>query len=811
MLVIVWFNEITAADVDRVGGKGANLGECVRAGLPVPPGFCVSTTAYREATGKISRQLLNDAARGDAEAARTRVLALPMPDSVRAAVAKAYVRLGELPVAVRSSATAEDLADASFAGQQDTYLGVLGIEAVLDAVRRCWASLWTDRAVDYRRQRGIAEDDLALAVVIQKMVDAEAAGVLFTRDPVTGDDATMLASSSYGLGESVVAALVTPDTFTLSRRPAAVVAARVGSKETRIDSTRGGATVTTEVSPGARRSPSVTEEQLLRLLDLGEQIEDHYGGGQDVEWAFADDELYLLQARSITTSLAPTEGHAPVRGRIQRFVRDDLIEHYPAPFPLDLMAAQRVTEGALRAFGFEDITVSLLLAGDDEGIIRISAARVRIPLTRLVRLPRIFLAAMRRDAFGWPRDERALKEEMEAFVRRVQGVASASDQELVDLVRATVDQAGRLTGIRFVRYLAPMMVHRFAAAMMLRAARKGADLTPEDLYAGVAYKTAEIVAGFDRLADLARGRGLVTAITMAPEGEVSSVLGETSAGQEFLAAVEAFLASHGARTARLYLPFSNRSWREDPEAFYALLAAVLRGEPLGQAQIGDVARWVERQLPRFLRRRWRAATARLRARHIAREGTVYLIEELFCLARVGMDEIARRLVERRQIEEIADIRYLYFDEVEGSLQDGGRRLQTTIRTRQRRRATAEALWWDRGEWNDDDQVLRGVPASGGQAIGKARVVRSPDEFHSLQAGEVLVCPYTDPTWTPLFALAAAVVADSGGPLSHAAIVAREYGLPAVLGTGCATSLPDHAMLRVDGTRGTVAIVDDERA
>ena len=289
--MIVWFEEIAASDIVRVGGKGANLGECVRAGLPVPPGFCVSTEAYRDATGDMTDVLAADAERGDAASARERVLALPIPDAVRSAITTAYLRLGAPPVAVRSSATAEDMAEASFAGQQDTYLGVVGVEAVLDAVRRCWGSLWTDRAVDYRRQHDIPDKGLALAVLVQKMVAADTAGVLFTHDPVTGDDATMLASSSYGLGESVVAALVTPDTFTISRDPAAVMAREIGSKHTRIDSTPDGGTITTEVTDVDRARQSVSDTQLLRLVDLGERVEAHYGTGQDIEWALVGDEL----------------------------------------------------------------------------------------------------------------------------------------------------------------------------------------------------------------------------------------------------------------------------------------------------------------------------------------------------------------------------------------------------------------------------------------------------------------------------------------------------------------------------------------
>ena len=418
--MIVWFEEITAADVVRVGGKGANLGECARAGLPVPPGFCVSTDAYREATSGLTGALAADAARGDSAAARERVLSIPLPESVRSAVEEAYLRLGEPPVAVRSSATAEDLAEASFAGQQDTYLSVVGVEAVLDAVRQCWSSLWTDRAVDYRRQKGISDEGHALAVVVQEMVSADAAGVLFTRNPVSGEDATMLASSSYGLGESVVAALVTPDTFTLSRDPAGILAREIGSKQTRIDQVLDGGTITTDVPETDRARQSVTDAELMQLIDLGERVEAHYGTGQDIEWAFANHNLYLLQARPITTSTSAIEGHAPVRGRLEHALRDDLIEHFPAPFPLDLFAVhqvQGVIQDLMGVGGLRAVPATSLLRGDDDGIIRITITKPRPTATMLTRLPALFVKGVRHDPSAWPDEELALRGRLEHLGR----------------------------------------------------------------------------------------------------------------------------------------------------------------------------------------------------------------------------------------------------------------------------------------------------------------------------------------------------------------------------------------------------------
>lgn len=808
--MIVWFDDITAGDTARVGGKGANLGECARAGLPVPPGFCVSTDAYREATRNVTGLLAADAAESNAAAARERVLGVPLPESVRSAISEAYTRLGEPPVAVRSSATAEDLAEASFAGQQDTYLGVVGIEAVLNAVRRCWSSLWTDRAVDYRRQQGVLDDGLALSVVVQEMVSADTAGVLFTRDPVTGDDTTMLASSSYGLGESVVAALVTPDTFALSRDPAAVVAREIGSKQTRIDQTSDGGTITTDVPGPDRARQSLTDAELLRLVELGERVEAHYGTGQDIEWAFAGDELYLLQARPITTSAPVVEGHAPVRGRVQQALRDDLIEHFPAPFPLDLFAVhqvQGVIQDLMGVAGLRAVPATSLLHGDDDGIIRITITKPRPTAATLSRLPALFAKGMRHDPSTWPDEEAALRRHLERLAGRVAELASADDEAAIEIVREAVDQAASITADRFVHYNAPMIVNRSLASWLIRLSRPERTTTPEDLYAGVSYTTAEITAAITDLAAAARQSGVAEVIVSAPQGAVVQALAADPSGRVFQTQVEAFLAAYGARTARLYLPFSNRSWREGPETFYALLAATLRGAPLEHAHTTDPANDIEQRLPRFLRARWRTNTARLGARHIGREGTVYLIEEFFCLARAAMDEIARRLTDWRQLDSPEDVRFLYFHEVEHALRDDQLRFQSVVTRRRRKRGTAEAIWWDRGQADDDKDALRGLPASAGRATGTARVIRSPEEFHRLQAGDVLVCPYTDPTWTPLFALAAAVVADTGGPLSHAAIVAREYGIPAVLGVGHATSLPDGATLLVDGTSGTITLID----
>src|SRR5215218_4272034 len=315
-------------DIDRTmlpiaGGKAANLGELARAGLPVPDGFCVTTAAYGlVAEGAGLEPILNDLAETDPEdtsrlaelaaAARTSLLAARVPDALTQTITTAYRELGNgasVPVAVRSSATAEDLPYASFAGQQDTYLNVVGVDAVMEAVRRCWASLWTDRAVSYRAKGGIDHRGVRLAVAVQRMVEAEVAGILFTANPLTGRRRQAVIDASPGLGEAVVSGAVNPDHFVVDTATGEVLERRLGDKRVAIQAEKGGGTRRVELAGG--EGASLTDAQIQALARLGARVEAHYGEPQDTEWAIDDEgKLWLLQARPITT-LFPLPADAP--------------------------------------------------------------------------------------------------------------------------------------------------------------------------------------------------------------------------------------------------------------------------------------------------------------------------------------------------------------------------------------------------------------------------------------------------------------------------------------------------------------------
>ena len=341
---VVDLGVLRAGDLARVGGKAANLGELLAAGLPVPGGFCVTTDAYARAAGAVDP--------GDPAGARALLRAAPVPADVAAAVASAYRSLGnEVPVAVRSSATAEDLPTASFAGQQDTVLNVVGAEAVLDAVRRCWASLWTDRAVAYRREAGVADGEVRLAVVVQRMIDAQVAGVLFTADPVSGRRTRAVLDASPGLGEAVVSGMVNPDHLAVEPgadgRPA-VVERRLGDKAVAVRALPGGGTET--VTLGGSDAACLTDDRALALVALGRRAEEHFGVPQDVEWALdADGTPWLTQARPITT-LYPAP--ASRDGALRAFFCASLAQGLTRPItPMGLAGFGVVGGTAARLFG----------------------------------------------------------------------------------------------------------------------------------------------------------------------------------------------------------------------------------------------------------------------------------------------------------------------------------------------------------------------------------------------------------------------------------------------------------------------------
>ena len=305
MQFIKHFSEIDSTDLSRVGGKGLNLGKLTQAGFQVPRGFCVTTDAYLLSVQGLSEQ--------NANSIKDLVLA---PELVTE-ILTAYEKLQTTTVAVRSSATAEDLAEASFAGQQDTFLNVKP-EELLDAIKACWASLWSERAIAYRETQGITDEGLAMAVVIQEMCEADVSGVLFTVSPFSEE--VSIVESNWGLGESVVSGAITPDSFQISRENGEVLEKTIATKQEMITTTG-----VSEVLAARQDVPSLTDVQLKELTQLGLRVESHYGQPMDIEWAIADGQIVLLQARYITTPFSPTI--PPERARPISEVDEESVEN----------------------------------------------------------------------------------------------------------------------------------------------------------------------------------------------------------------------------------------------------------------------------------------------------------------------------------------------------------------------------------------------------------------------------------------------------------------------------------------------------
>jgi pyruvate,water dikinase len=753
----------------------------------------------------------------------------PIPDDLNNAILAAYRQMdgSNAFVAVRSSATAEDLPEASFAGQQETYLGVRGEDALIDSVRKCWASLWTERAIAYRQRNGFEHAQVYLAVVVQAMVQSQTAGVLFTVNPMTGDADEMLVNAAYGLGESVVSGQITPDAFILSRTQAPhILSNTAGTKETRLDMLPGGGIHKHAVPFADRQRLSLNPDQLARLLKLGEKVETHYQKPQDIEWAFVDDSLYLLQTRPITSLdklITPHQHRMRKLSKAEYRVLDDILEHYPdPPLPLDYRAVADGYEQLLipmRDFGLSIPPADSIIRMDDQGIPYIEPIALHLTWD-IFKMPALLRKLLRRQPDRW------MTEQAPLFAARLEALkgkdmAELDNDALARHISAAMQLAHEIALIRFSQAIIPMILRGIALKTLIRLVNGGRLVVEADLLGDLPYKTALIDEALWQLASVADATPAVRqAVLNRPMNEIIPTLEQNEAGRQYLGRVNTFLDEHGARTMKMYLPFANRSWCEDPASLMATLAVMLRSGAIEKHRRREehFGAWRDEtagKLPGFLRKRFLKTLENYRSGHIAREATLYAIEEAYGVARQGAQEAATRLVDMGALSASDDVLYLTLPELYETLrrQFQIEDMRELVAVRRKARPAARATWQDRGQ-NENHVVtdvrgketLTGQPGSPGVASGPVRVITRPAEFDKLQLGDVLVCPFTDPAWTPLFSLAAAVVADTGGSLSHAAIVAREYGIPAVLGTQIATStLHDGVQVTVDGGRGVVVL------
>jgi len=865
------------ATLARVGGKGASLARLARAGLPVPPGFHVTTAAYRRFVDANGLQAAVAAAAGAADATRPETLERAeariqslfadgaLPDEVARAIGAAYAALAagraDLAVAVRSSATAEDLPELSFAGQQESYLNVRGEGAVLDAVRRCWASLWTARAIGYRARHGIASSDVSLAVVAQELVPAEAAGVLFTADPLTGARDRAVISAAWGLGEAVVGGLVTPDSLTVDKESGALLAAHVADKA--VMTVRAAEGTRTEPAPEDRRRRAVLEpEQAAALTRLGVRIERLYGQPMDVEWTLRDGAFAIVQARPITAlpeaaAAPPPLDWTPPHPR-GLYLRGSVIELLPDPLsPLFATLALPEWNAAMVELGRR---LGISFAIPDDMITTINGyaygrmGGIDFSLAQKARLAGL---APRLAGMVWrsrPRWEGVARPAYAAVVARwdARDLADAPAGQLLDGAREIVAAAARYylviqTGVLMASYISDTL---FTAAYDRLIKRAG---DPSALTFLLGYASAPIRAeqSLYDLAAWARGQNdLAGYLARTPAARIVAALdGPAPTGvpedgwREFRRRLREHLARFGH--AIYDLDFAKETPADNPAPLLETLRFFLSGQGADpHARQADAAARRDGATRALLDRPHgprRALFQRLLppAQRFAplREDALGDVSLGWPLLRRILAELGRRLAAADVVARAEDVYWLGDDELRtaASALDAGRRPEPRQAAVAERRArwdsqrqatppvslparsgvgsgaapsgkerTRRTPWMPARAEQDPDGPIRGIGASPGRVDATARVLHGPEEFGQLRPGDILVARITTPAWTPLFALAAGVVTDVGGPLSHSSIVAREYHIPAVLGTGVATErLRSGQRIVVDGDAGTV--------
>ena len=833
---------------DQVGGKGANLGELVRAGLPVPDGFVITTNAYTDfvAANRLVQRIRTLVGAGGPEASEQIAAAFEagrVPTGLRREILRAYADLGGGPVAVRSSATAEDLEDASFAGQQETYLNVRGNDALLAAVVRCWASLWTERAISYRARQRFDARGVRLAVVVQRMVPAEAAGVMFTANPTNGRTDEVMITAAWGLGEAVVSGAVDTDTLVVAKADGRIRSRSIADKAVETVYATDG-TEERPVSAERRRSAVLRDAAAAELARLGQRVEDHFGAPQDIEWARTADGFLLLQARPIT-ALPPVEADPPtdwtVPERSAMYVRASIVEQLPDP--LSPLFADLVRPSVTRSIQ------ALFREMLGENVIR--QADVDLPTVngyayyRYSRSGMLRLMVNSRKAFAFILTPGGAQGRWRDYAlpryRTVVGrwtdrpLTAVSGQELLagvaELLDAGTEYYTSVQTIIPIAATAEVIFTQLYDKLVRRA---------EDPPASV------FLVGFDSVPIAAEKSLFDLAVWTRSRSELADALvrGDdpdpyAPEWAEWLDRLQDYLDRYGHTVYNL--DFLNRVPADDPDPLIDTVRFYLRNperDPYARQRATVERR--ERATTEVLGRldpvrgkpvlralRWAQRTAPVREDALADVGLAWP------QMRWMLVELGDRLTAAGLTEQPDDVYWLRRDELTAALaatEDGAERpsgLTETIEQRKqewrgRRRVTPPQLLPERS-WGrvfdsmlpattseQAEDVLTGIGASAGRVTAPARVLGGPADFSTFEAGDVLVASITTPAWTTLFARAAAVVTDIGGPLSHSSIVAREYGIPAVLGTGVATRrITSGQTITVDGDAGRVILTESE--
>jgi phosphohistidine swiveling domain-containing protein len=855
------------ATLETVGGKGASLARLVEAGFPVPEGFHVTTEAYRKFVLANDLQPRIDAALQQVDAEKPSTLeeaantiheafmGAAIPGDIASAIVGGYGDLAgtDPAVAVRSSATAEDLPQASFAGQQETYLNVSGADHVLEATKKCWSSLWTARAIGYRLRQGVGGSGVALAVVIQQLVDAEVAGILFTVNPVDGCREHAVISAAWGLGDAVVGGRVTPDEYVMEKSSGLLVKREVADKE--IMTVKADGDIDDQPVPqNMRQVPVLENHDLVELTRLGVEIEKLYQMPMDIEWALADGEIAVVQARPITAlpeAAAAPEEEWPLPDPKGRYMRASIVDMMPDPLsPLFatmglsaynacLVQAMADITGAKKYFLPDDLI--LTVRNYAYMVVNFSASEWWGMLSKLgPALPRLIRQG--------PSHFREV-----ALPQYKNKVDLLKDKPVADMAAEELWQDACDLTYAAMYHMAILQVDTLGAAagseglftaLYTRFLRREGD--PDGPSFVMGYDTTPVQSEkslYDLTLWAKSQPDLAAYLLETPTSRIIAALEITDPPAGIAAEVWAEwrirIESHLEAFGYLFydLDFVKPVPAEDPTPLLEATKMYLRGEgsnPHERHQRLDQRRQqaVEDLMPRARGLRgWAVRKALGWATSMAqvREDSVASIGLAYPRLRVLLKELGRRMVEAGAIQTPTDIFWLEASEIESSLPslDDGEKLASLQDKVESRKASVEAAKklmpptqlppsdtymgisieaFVPGVGGQEGDKLKGVAASAGRVTGIACVLHGPEDFDQMQPGAILVAKMTTPAWTPLFAMAGGVVTDIGGPLSHGSIVAREYGIPAVLGTAAATRvIQSGQQITVDGDAGLVIL------
>ncbi|WP_426452556.1 phosphoenolpyruvate synthase [Paenibacillus sp. S-38] len=870
--LVLGFEEMEKTQLLLVGGKGLKLGELAKLeGIQVPEGFCVTTLGYQQAIAQNETyHALLDRLSGLHAADRDQIgdisgkirqiiTEAEIPSDVVEAVTHYLSRYGnDHAYAVRSSATAEDLPHASFAGQQDTYLNIIGTEAILQHISQCWASLFTDRAVIYRMQNGFDHSQVSLSVVVQRMVFPQASGILFTADPITSNRKLLSIDAGYGLGEALVSGLVTPDCYKV--REEEIVEKRIAAKTLAVYGRKEGGTETRQIDPDQQKAQTLTDQQILQLARIGRQIEAHFGCPQDIEWCLAHDTFYIVQSRPITT-LYPIpeakdgENHVYISVGHQQMMTDPIK-------PLGLSFYLLITPAPMRKAGgrlFVDVTP--MLASPDRRGNLLNAMEQHDPLMKDALMTIIergdFIKSLPNDkkesgpskgskgmppAGAQPPFENdpsivsdLIQRNQTSIEELKQTIRTKSGSDLFDFILEDIQQLKKIlfdpqsTAV----FMAAMDASSWINEKMMEwlGEKNAADTLSQSVPNNI---TSEMGLALLDVADAIRPYpDVIDYLQQVKEDHFLDELVRFEGGQEAQNAIHAYLSKYGMRCTG-EIDITRTRWSEKPITLVPMILNNIKNfEPNASHRKFEQGRQEALKKEQELLERLKLLPdgeqkVKETKRKIDlirnfigyREYPKYGYVNRYFVYKQAILKEAEQLVQAGVITEREDVYYLSFEELHEVVRthklDYGILSQRKDEYQLYEKLTPPRVITSDGEIiagvykreNVPADAIVGLPVSAGVIEGRARVILNMEDA-DLEEGDILVTAFTDPSWTPLFVSIKGLVTEVGGLMTHGAVIAREYGLPAVVGVeNAATRIKDGQRIRVHGTEGYIEILDN---